>query len=101
MVRAKALRRSADQFEKDGKTIRFQRAYLLPGAAAAVAGPGFVLEVLRPKAPTKKQKKRRAAAAAGVKPEDSPLVDKLRAWRLGIARSRSVPAFHIMTDRVM
>ena len=102
MVRAQALRLSSDEFEKDGKLIRFQRAHLMPGAVAAIAGGGFVIEELRQKSGGAKKKARaKKEREAGLKPEDSALVEKLRAWRLQLAKSASVPAFRIMTDRVM
>ncbi len=101
MVRAKALRLSSDEFEKDGKVIKFQRAHLVPGAATAIQGGGFVIEVGRAKKPSSsaKEKKRRAAVAEAA--ADPGLVDKLRAWRRRLAQGQAVPAFRIMTDRVM
>jgi len=101
MVRAGAVRLSSDEFEKDGKTIKFQRAYLLPGAVAAVSGEGFVMEEARARGGKKAKEKKKKAAAAAAAGADPALVEKLRAWRLQVARTASVPAFRIMSDRVM
>ncbi len=101
MVRAGALRLSHDTFEKDGKTLKFQRAHLLQGAVASISGEGFVIEEAREGGKKGGAKKRKQAEAAKAAHADPALVEKLRAWRLQVARNGSVPAFRIMSDRVM
>jgi superfamily II DNA helicase RecQ len=101
MVRAGALRLSADQFEKDGKAIKFQRAHLLPGAVAAISGESFVMEDARARGAKGAKKKKKAEAAAAAAGADPALVEKLRAWRLQVSRGAALPAFRVMADRVM
>jgi DNA topoisomerase-3 len=98
MERAKAVRLSDDQFDKDGKTIKFQRAHLLAKAQAAVHGAAFLFDEAKAPSSKKKKGKAKAAAEAGADPK---LVEALRAWRLSLAKAQSVPAFRIMSDRVM
>ncbi|MBL8949207.1 MAG: DNA topoisomerase 3 [Myxococcaceae bacterium] len=100
MVRAKAVRLAADTFEKDGKTLKFQRAYLMPGAVGAISGEAFVMEDAR-EGNKKGSKKRKQAQAAKAANADPALVEKLRAWRLQVAKRSAMPAFRVMSDRVM
>ncbi|SEM34840.1 DNA topoisomerase-3 [Stigmatella aurantiaca] len=174
MVRAGLTRLSEDSFEKDGKSISFQRLTLTPdGQRTRVIEPNLVLLPipLEPKAAKKRRLSR--GKAAGGRPEkrrkgpwgsaqgreDTPrraaegrtraaeapspralavvpdweggaseedweeardigvrrgrggraapptpsaaLVEALKAWRLAEARKRGVPAFRILTDRVL
>ncbi|MFP2933732.1 HRDC domain-containing protein, partial [Pyxidicoccus sp. 3LG] len=53
-------------------------------------------------------RRRRGGGAGGAAPSDSDgaeaspkLVEALKAWRLAEARKRKVPAFRILTDRVL
>jgi DNA topoisomerase III len=119
LARAGLVRLSPDTFEKDGRTIAFQRAALTPegrsaGRAELAAVP---LEVAadRPspakgpaKLPLRKPRRRTAGARDGraAAVEDGPgappaLVGRLRAWRLEEARRRRVPAFRIFGDRAL
>jgi superfamily II DNA helicase RecQ len=103
-------------FEKDGKTIPYRRASLssdgqdLPDEAEI----DFTLkEVLNPakrrrKTAPKAKKRKPAKAPAAGKPArsaeklvatDAALEAKLRAWRLGEAKKRGVPAFKILKDQ--
>lgn len=118
-----------DTFEKDGRTIAFQRVSLTADgrraqeadlervtlgddAPAGKSGTG------RRKRDTPKQAGAASRRAAGRTPraavaselaqgaydraEASPeLVQILKAWRLQEARQRGVPAFHILTDRTL
>jgi DNA topoisomerase-3 len=100
MARAKAVRLSEDQFEKDGKTIHFQRAHLMPKAHAQLSSVDFVFD--EEKAPSKKKgKKHKLKAAATAADVDPKAVETLRTWRRELAKQLHVPAFHIMSDRVM
>ena len=109
---------SPDTFEKDGRTITFQRAALTPEGRSA--GPAEIAAVPleetapaaarpRKRALPKPAKRRRPAAGArcrrrgdrrhGSAPAE--VVAKLRAWRLAEARRRGVPAFRIFPDRTL
>jgi DNA topoisomerase-3 len=115
LARAGLLRLSPDTFEKDGRTITFQRAALTPQGRSA--GPAEIallaLEDTAParpgKRPLPKPPRTRRSAAGRVGPDPDPggtnapaeVIAKLRAWRLAEARRRGVPAFRIFTDRTL
>jgi DNA topoisomerase-3 len=117
LARAGLVRLSPDTFEKDGRTITFQRAALTPEGRSA--GPAELAAVdLEETAPASRPRrkrslpkppgKRRPAAGRGG-PASVPggteapagLVAELRAWRLAQARRRGVPAFRIFPDRTL
>jgi DNA topoisomerase-3 len=120
MSRAALLRITEDEFEKDGRTIRFQRAQLTPEGyrcdpAAAAAG----VEIAEEMPKTRKKRERaprpdkgeprsiRKKIAAGLMPEAAPglvspeVVEALKVWRRAEAQRRRVPAFRILTDRAV
>ncbi len=118
LARAGLVRLSPDTFEKDGRTISFQRASLTPQGRAA--GPAEIvnvpLEERTPDSPgarrrplPKPPRNRRSAPRPGSGVPDpaateapaADLVAKLGAWRLAEARRRGVPAFRILTDRTL
>jgi DNA topoisomerase III len=124
MSRAGLLRINDDNFEKDGRTIHFQRAMLTPdgyrGDAAAVARVEMSDELPRtrkkrlPRERPDKGERRavrkkiaaglvRDSLAPGVAPEHvSPrVVEALKVWRRAEAARRRVPAFRILTDRAV
>jgi DNA topoisomerase-3 len=126
LVRAGFVRLSSDTFDKDGRTISFQRAALTPegraaGPAEVAAVPIEGAEAPAPsevataatgggegrRRPLPKPPRRRPPAAAWAETEDggegaSPeLVARLRAWRLQEAHRRRVPAFRIFGDRTL
>jgi DNA topoisomerase-3 len=123
LARADLVQVAHDTFEKEGRTITFQRVSLtaaarrggftdLSGVAitddapARSAGP-------RPRrsggtrGPATAEGRARTAAArqgagSGREPETGhPLVPALKAWRLAEARRQGVPAFRILTDRTL
>ncbi len=110
-VRAGLVRLERDAFEKDGRTIAFQRVYLTgegrAGGFDTLAGVELVEQQAGPgKKGLPKPTRRRgpaAATAAAAATAEAPreLVEKLKAWRLGEARRRGVPAFRILTDRTL
>ncbi len=103
-ARAGLVRLERDAFEKDGRTITFQRVFLTgEGRAGGFDSLGGVeLVASQPSAGKKGLPKPTRRRAAGPAPEaPSHLVDKLKAWRLTEARRRGVPAFRILTDRVL
>jgi DNA topoisomerase-3 len=105
LVRARALRVTTDTFEKDGRTIAYQRAWLtregrderfvpeftLPEDAGTLAGSG-------PRQSRTGRKKGAATAPAAADPE---LVTALKRWRLDEARKEGVPAFRVLHDRTL
>ena len=107
---------SPDTFEKDGRTITFQRAALTPEGAPRARRrsrryPWRRRRRLRLVHGNGRCRSRRARRrpAAGREPttrarrDERPggLVAKLRAWRLVEARRRGVPAFRIFPDRTL
>jgi DNA topoisomerase-3 len=124
IARAGLLRLTEDEFEKDGRTIRFQRAALTAeGFRGEPAGLSRV-EMAEEMPRTRKKRQReerpdkgerraireRLAARpvqGGLLPEAagdraSPrIVESLKAWRRAEAQRRRVPAFRILTDRAV
>ena len=124
LVRAGLARLEDDEFEKEGRVIRFRRAFLTgegsrPGAAidarvavppssAARKGRGKAAAAAR-RAPIPKPAKGASRAARGARPgggdagPEAPgalptLVDALRRFRLEEAKRHRLPAFRIFTD---
>jgi superfamily II DNA helicase RecQ len=97
-----------DEFTKDGKVIRFQRAALTELGASSNSQ---ALERLWVTAPTVKARASKSAtprksslnAAHGDMPPntDALLVQRLRAFRLETSRSQGIPAFRVLTDRAL
>jgi len=118
LARAGFVRLQADTFEKDGRTIAFQRAALTPEGRAAGPSdmPAVPLEepaspsgsgrrpASLPKPPRRHRPSRGPhaddgdAEGRGAPPE---IVARLRAWRLEEARRRRLPAFRIFGDRTL
>lgn len=111
LSRAGLVEVHADQFDKDGRTIRFQRVWLT--REGRLAGRGdldrvrVAQEVVGPRSSRAKPAKAAAERAGrGARPaqaeaHDPVLFDRLREWRLKTARARRVPAFRILTDRTL
>ncbi|HEY0510885.1 MAG TPA: DNA topoisomerase 3 [Thermoanaerobaculia bacterium] len=123
MNRAGLLRITEDEFEKEGRTIRFQRAMLTPEGYRG--DPGTIARVEMAEEMPKTRKKRQrpdrpekgeppavrariaARAAQGLGPEPAPelvspqVVEALKVWRRAEAQRRRVPAFRILTDRAV
>ena len=124
LVRAGLARLEDDEFEKEGRVIRFRRAYLTgegsrPGAAidarvavpppsAAKKGRGKAAAATR-RTPIPKPAKGAGRAARGARTSgrdagpEAPgalpsLVDALRRFRLEEAKRHRVPAFRVFTD---
>ncbi|MCP5420785.1 MAG: DNA topoisomerase 3 [Gammaproteobacteria bacterium] len=104
MADAGLLSLSEDSFEKQGQVIQFWRAFLT--VAGRRSGADISIKVRLPESPGKARpvavsspQKHPVAASAGAAPEG--LVTALKAWRLSEACRRKVPAFHILSDRVL
>jgi DNA topoisomerase-3 len=124
MTRAGLLRITEDEFEKEGRTIRFQRAMLTPEGYRGEAGAIARVEMAEEMPRTRKKRQRtdrpdkgetravRQKIAAGLMPDVlgpgaapdlvSPhVVEALKVWRRAEAQRRRVPAFRILTDRAV
>ena len=118
MARAGLVRLMDAVFEKDGKQIPYRKASLTRDARHAVEygdeGQEIPLELtIRDAAPAAgrkagKSRKRTAGKAAGGKRKkdvatrtDTRAEELLRAWRTTLAKKQGVPAFRIMSDRVL
>ncbi|HWM92038.1 MAG TPA: DNA topoisomerase 3 [Thermoanaerobaculia bacterium] len=124
LSRSGLVRLNEDEFEKDGRTIRFQRAvltpegYRTPPEPAALAVFVQLPEELPAAKPRKRERKPKAPGgiasprrdkiqealpgADTFRDEPLPgLVQALKAWRRAEAQKRRVPAFRILTDRAL
>ncbi len=121
MARAGLVRLAEAVFEKDGRQIPYRTIRLTPLGVEMAAEPESIELVMKEtaapaskrKRKTKKKTKAKSAApqapappASKPKPApktklDAGVTDALRAWRLNEARTRGVPAFRIMTDKVL
>jgi DNA topoisomerase-3 len=108
--RAGVLKLAEETFEKDGKQIPYRKASL--ARSDAEEGIEFVIKAAVPAAAAqKRKKKKKAVAATGRKSkprhagsgaaQPSTIEDALRAWRLGEAKRRGVPAFRIFSDTTL
>ncbi len=110
MARAGLLEHAEAVFEKDGKQIPY-RTVTLTEEGLATLDPSDIELLIRDTAPTGKAKSARRAAkpkkistktaATAAHQADTRIEDSLRAWRLAEARKRGVPAFRVLTDRVL
>ncbi|MEM7351275.1 MAG: DNA topoisomerase 3 [Acidobacteriota bacterium] len=118
LVSAELVETRDDSFQKNGRTIRFQRAGLTP--RGYTSRPEVVSEVVLtaepPKAKRKKKKstpksrktkagrgksKRATAAPQAPTGQAGELYEALKAWRLAEARRRRIPAFRVMSNRTL
>jgi DNA topoisomerase-3 len=124
MARAGLLQITEAEFEKDGRTIHFQRATLTPegyrGDSEALSRVEMAEEMPR----TRKKRDRKARpdtrpdkgeprairkriASGELMPSPAPelvspgIVEALKVWRRAEASRRKVPAFRILTDRAV
>ncbi len=108
MARAGLIRLVDSVFEKDGKQIPFRLASLAGDAESAHEGTLLELRIretaaLSGKPAGKKRTSRNAPAMArgGQAPRGSGLAAMLKTWRRAVATKQGVPAFRIMSDRVL
>ena len=117
LARSGLLAEREESFERDGRVIRYRRVFLTrEGREAPADGLGEARMLIDPSASRTRRKSGerrprrpglRKPAPAAIDPraaeQDAPpaLVDALRSWRLGEARRRKVPAFMILSNRVL
>jgi superfamily II DNA helicase RecQ len=114
MARAGLVQLVDSVFEKDGKQIPFRKATLTRDAAyvgedtpleLSIRGAARVTEKKgRKKAPKKKRKEPFSRPAAGAETQvhaESKAEPMLKEWRREKAKRLGVPAFRIMSDRVL
>jgi DNA topoisomerase-3 len=109
LVRSGLVEMLSDSFEKDGRTIRFQRVWLTRQGRLAGGNDVVDIQVVNEiAAPPRKRRTRAKAAAKTIAKDQAPLdateealFEELREWCLKEARRRRVPAFRILTDRTL
>ncbi|MDQ1468838.1 MAG: ATP-dependent helicase RecQ, partial [Bryobacterales bacterium] len=120
MARAGLVRLVDSVFEKDGKQIPFRKASLTRDADYVEEGTQLDLTIREAASITEKKGRRKKAAAPAKKRtfrpaatvvakateevgarEDSRAAAMLKEWRRAVAKKQSVPAFRIMSDRVL
>jgi DNA topoisomerase III len=122
LARAGLLRLTDAVFEKDGKQIPFRKASLARDARYVDAatpldfrikdggprpGKGLAKEAAKGRrrkrraAGVKKRPRHRVPTEAPAPSADVRTEEMLRAWRLALAKRQGVPAFRIMTDKVL
>jgi DNA topoisomerase-3 len=109
LARAGALSLRDDEFEKDGKVIRFRRADLRANARVALRGDqllfeGDAEEGRGPEAKKPRRKPGKKAKRQELAPSDRSdpvLEERLRQWRKKLAKARGVPAFVILNDKAL
>ena len=94
-----------DSFQKDGETIRYQRAGLTPSGRRR--GVDLAEQVLLPDDPPDEPpaRRRRSGAVAPIEitegDADPALVEALREWRGKVAREKRLPAYTVLHNRTM
>ncbi len=115
LARSRLVEIFQSEFEKDGKTISFRKVHLLAGGRSAKGTTLAELEIdgdpmgtaktrsrTKKKSPAPARSARTERAVDPAAPSELPkLFEELRAWRLAEARKRGVPAFRILSDRVL
>lgn len=119
LARARMVEIFQSEFEKDGKVISFRKVHLMSAGKTAKGTHLAELEIdgdpmgtPKSRARAKKALRPAASASSGTNrsvstsdpsmPSEHPkLFEDLRAWRLAEARKKGVPAFRILTDRVL
>lgn len=122
LCRGGFLKVEQDEFMKDGRLIAFQRLHLTAKGYAALSDNRAIRSDIRvsavtpPKTASVRNRKKKApgkmpatrgtatrkpAAVTTSKYPSMKLVDELKAWRLALAKKRGIPAFRILTDRVL
>jgi superfamily II DNA helicase RecQ len=92
-------------FEKDGKPINYRKAALTREGEEFIEGSPLDLS-LRERATRDAQKRSKPAkvrekAPAALTPESAALEERLKEWRLAIAKKEGKPAFFVFGDSVL
>jgi len=104
LARSGLVRVKEEEFERDGRTVRYRRAFLT-GAARRPGALDAVLVCAAPEVPVRARRSRSGRlqlavdVAAAAVPAAPRLVEALRAWRRDEARRRQIPAYRIFNDR--
>ncbi len=107
MARIGLVRLTDAVFEKDGKQIPFRKAHLTREADYVSEETPLELTIrdTMPKGGTRKRKlkavSKKKKARAAEPAQNTRLEAALRTWRTGLAKRQGVPAFRIMSDRVL
>jgi DNA topoisomerase-3 len=101
LVRAGVLRVDDETFEKDGRTIRYQRVSLAPRARTGGVALDFTLPEDGAGAARRAKAGVRTRGTAAASPPDPALTTSLKEWRLREARQAGLPAFRILHDRTL
>ena len=112
MARACLLRLTDEIFEKDGKTIPYRKAYLTRDAEHLDEDTPLHLTIrdTAPLADTSRKRTRKAPRKKKRLPKETvvqsaarpfPVEGLLRSWRIGLAKKQGVPAFRILSDKVL
>jgi DNA topoisomerase III len=105
LVRAGLVRVTAESFEKDGKTIPFQRAWLAPAGRKDSSEASFTVTLEASATAGAPRSRGRGRTKDKPKPSHAPadglLVAALKRWRLGEATRAGVPAFRVLHERTL
>ncbi len=118
LFRAGLIGIDQDRFTKEGRTIEFQRLSLTPEGYRTLREGKLrdAVDLTETRSRSKKTRRSRTSARKGetapkkrspsgarapTPAPDPDLVSALKAWRLELARKRNIPAFRILTDRVL
>jgi DNA topoisomerase-3 len=106
LVRAGLLRVTAESFEKDGKTIPFQRAWLGAAGRKDSGDPSFTVTAEAAAPAGSGRGRGRSGKATGkpkpaLAPADGLLVADLKRWRLLEASRAGVPAFRVLHESTL
>ena len=109
MARLGLLRLVDTVFEKDGKQIPFRKASLTREGENWQQDQPLELTIRQTADATaekrggkkKKASKKSANVSAAALPHTAPAQKLLKAWRLELAKKQNVPAFRILTDKVL
>lgn len=99
---------SEESFEKGGERISYRKIKATAKGSSASHDDLAALEISEPSFASRSASRSKARARAAKSPtheewsqECERIFEKLRAWRLQEARTRGVPAFHVLSDRVL
>jgi len=112
-ARAGLVKLMEDSFEKEGRTINFRRAVITVKGLTQTSSKERLADIVRmeskttqPKTTKKRQKSKTEKAqpqphSAPQTPVPPGLVSALKEWRLAEARRLEIPAFRILSDKVL